>query len=70
MIGAYYYDSAKHYIMYSIQNFNDLKYVLKEIFFQKKIIMRRILMYGMNILKNNGYELAKNDSKLLYKLFL
>lgn len=40
MIGAYYYDSAKHYIMYSIQNFNDLKYVLKE------IINRR----GMNTL--------------------
>ena len=40
MIGAYYYDSSKHYIMYSIQNFNDLKYVLKE------IINRR----GMNTL--------------------
>ena len=40
MIGAYYYDNIKHYIMYSIQNFNDLKYVLQQ------IINRR----GMNTL--------------------
>ena len=40
MIGAYFYDTETKYIMYSIQNFNDLKYVLQQ------IINRR----GMNTL--------------------